>query len=292
MKANIKENQELMEKDMNFFSGKTEKVEVLEEEKAIIHYISTPDKDRGGDIVDPKGMDDSDFSKSPSVWYNHEYRWNPHALPVGKSLWRKKESGGILAKTQFNSLDFSQDVYSLHKNGDMETWSIGWSPNRKFKDAMKYNEDEETLYIYKWLLFEYSSAPIAMNPNAGDKIKALQEMQFKSITMKNLINNLEVEVDVKEQVEQMQKQFDELQASYKALEELIKNPNGDIEKLSKEIEEIKKTIEEKEKMVEEEIKTNIEEPKKVENLGFTDEQLKSLLHQTIAGEFSRLKGLE
>src|SRR5438093_8430298 len=69
--------------------------EFNEAERSIVHYITTPDRDRGGDVVNPFGMLDKDFSKSPTVFYNHRYM-----LPVAKSLWRKAEAQGVLAKTQ------------------------------------------------------------------------------------------------------------------------------------------------------------------------------------------------
>lgn len=136
--------------------------EFNEAERSIVHYITTPDRDRGGDVVNPFGMIDTDFSKSPTVFYNHRYM-----LPVAKSLWRKADDKGVLAKTQFSTVEYAQDIYRLHKEGIINTWSIGFRiPNNP--DAVKYDEASKTLFINIWELLEYSSAPIAMNPNCLD----------------------------------------------------------------------------------------------------------------------------
>ncbi len=136
--------------------------EFNEAERSIVHYITTPDRDRGGDVVNPFGMIDTDFSKSPTVFYNHRYM-----LPVAKSLWRKADDKGVLAKTQFSTVEYAQDIYRLHKEGIINTWSIGFRiPNNP--DAVKYDEPSKTLFINIWELLEYSSAPIAMNPNCLD----------------------------------------------------------------------------------------------------------------------------
>lgn len=162
--------------NMRIFNVKAEQVETLEKERSIVHYISTNDLDRGRDIVDPDGMDAKDFKKSPSVWYNHNYAYDASALPIAKSLWQKTNERGVLAKTQFAKTEFADDIYYLHKENFMKSWSIGWLPQLdnkgNIKDgALKYDEKSNKLFIYLWTLLEYSSAPIAMNPNALDEAK-------------------------------------------------------------------------------------------------------------------------
>lgn len=187
---------------MRVFSLKAEKVEELEAERSIIHFISTPDLDRGRDIVDPKGMDATDFLKSPSVWYNHNYMWDPNAVPIGKAMWVKKKDDGVLAKTQFAETQFADDIYYMHKNDYVASWSIGWEPQRDPKTgqvkegALIYDEGARKLFINKWVLFEYSSAPIAMNPDALDQMKEFiplaKSFQTKEI-LKASLENFELE---------------------------------------------------------------------------------------------------
>ena len=153
--------------------------EFNEAERSIVHFITTPDRDRGGDIVNPFGMIDADFAKSPSVFYNHNYN-----LPVAKSLWRKATDGGVLAKTKFSKTDFANDIYTLHKEGIINTWSIGFRiPDSD--DAVNYDKKTNTLFINRWELVEYSSAPIAMNPNSLDIQKGTEPLMdwIKMITL-------------------------------------------------------------------------------------------------------------
>ena len=53
-----------VEKTIEF---KAESAEKLKNERAIVHFISTPNLDRVRDVLDPKGMDDKEFSLVPSV---------------------------------------------------------------------------------------------------------------------------------------------------------------------------------------------------------------------------------
>jgi len=279
-----------------FFNVKAEKVEVLRNERAIVHFITTPDLDRGRDIVDPKGMNDEDFSKSPSVWYNHNYMFNPDALPIGKSLWRKKKEEGVLAKTQFADHAFAQDIYELHSGDFMSTWSIGWLPD-KGKDAIEYDDKENILKIHKWILFEYSSAPIAMNPNAGDQIKAMKEIQWKSFFTKELIDKAETELILKEQIKSFEDRIKVLTDAQAEMQKLIEGKTGveNLTQLENKIAELQNLIEEGLKNVQAEVLKQVKEIKpepKPENLGDLSEVIKRELPGMIAGEFRRLQGKE
>jgi hypothetical protein len=157
--------------------------ELNDRDRSIVHYITTPDRDRQGEIVNPFGMNDKDFSKAPSVFYNHNYN-----LPVGKSLWRQPESEGVLAKTKFGSTDFAKDIYTLHKEDIIRTWSIGFRIAENEK-SISFDELTETMFIDSWELIEYSSAPVAVNPNCLDKIKTI----VKSIELKHEVDLLEAQ---------------------------------------------------------------------------------------------------
>jgi len=218
------------EVEREFFEIKAETVELLEEEKAIVHYISTPDIDRGGDVVDPKGMDDKDFAKSPSVWYNHEYMWNPHAKPIGKSAWRKKKDEGVLAKTVFSKTSIeADDIYNLHKEGIIGSWSIGFTVP---EGGIEHDVKKNITYINKWKLFEYSSAPLAMNPNALDQMKSV----VKSEQFKNLVDVYSIKNEVELNIADFKKQIEEILEIKKQVEERLKVDNNEkIDMLEKEI---------------------------------------------------------
>lgn len=249
---------DLLAKEIKKFSVKSGDMEIKDDERSIIHYISTNDKDRGGDIVDPEGMDDKDFAKSPSVWYNHNYRYDNNAIPIAKSLWRKKESNGVLTKTNFATTLFADDIYELHKGNFIESWSIGWQPRfdaqgNVVKGAVEYNEKTNVTYINLWDLLEYSSAPIAMNPNALDQIKAISGLNFKSDMTSKMLDELKFQIQITEVVEAISRDFKDLNE----LVNELKNENqvlaGDIKDLTEMIEADK---EEAKKKIKDEVKKN------------------------------------
>lgn len=233
----------LKNQELNYLEFSKSSVEKLEAERAIIHYISTNDIDRVRDIMYPDGMDAGEFNRTAkSVWYNHNYKYDPNALPIGRNQWLKKKPDGILAKTEFTGLDFADDVYYLHKNDFVNTWSIGFTPVYDKNGEIKKDTIENingVTHWKQWKLFEYSSAPIPANVYAGDVakslIKDLKSKEFKSLVEeeynKNLINS----------------QIKELKTEIEKIKELLKELNVDdifsvVEDNEKSIAEIKSQI--------------------------------------------------
>lgn len=258
--------------DCKTFEIKAETVEKVKEERAIVHYISTSDKDWGGDIVNPKGMDDSEYSKSPTVFYNHKYD-----LPIAKSLWRKVDDKGVLAKTQFSKKSlFADDIYGLHEEGIINTWSIGWQPKmengRVKKGALEYDDEKGILHINEWDLVEYSSAPLAMNPNALDQIKTM----VKSIEAKNIVKDMEAIVDVKKSIEEQKEEL-------KKVLDLINEMKGFIDNLD--FKSYDERLNEFEKELIEQKKTFIN---KIKNTLETSGDVRERAKKMVAGEVRRL----
>jgi len=218
-------------KEIKWIETKSEKPEKLKSERAIKHFISTIDLDRQRDIMMPKGMYDKEYSKSPAVWYNHNYTWNPNALPIAKSMWRQKTDEGVLAKTEFATTEFADDVYMLHEGEFMNTWSIGFRPYRDKsgnteKDSIERDEKKNITIWHKWELLEYSSAPIAANPNARDMVKDLLSMNFKSGLMIDMIKTTALEIEIKSQLEELKSEVEELKKTNELLQSLIEKTNS------------------------------------------------------------------
>lgn len=227
---------------------KAESVEKLKSERAIVHYISTPDLDRVRDIMNPKGMKDEDFSKAPSVWYNHNYKYDPNALPIARSLWRKKKDEGVLTKTEFATTEFADDVYLLHDGGFINTWSIGFRPsydkNGNIKEgSIRYDEGKNITTWDEWYLLEYSSAPLPANIEALDVVKELQDMNFKSEITKQMVSESAFKIEVTKALESFQSELKKI----KELEDLIKAISNDeiisdLEKAEKRILELENEV--------------------------------------------------
>jgi len=152
---------ELLTKQYN-----TEKREFDSKERTIVHYITTTAVDEYKEVVKPDGMDDSKFR---AVLWNHSYGFSwfddmtppPSQLVIGKSLWRKKESGGVLAKTQFADTTLGNDVMKFNAEGLINSWSIGFKTKKKELD-----EKTGVTTILEWELWEYSSVIFPANPEA------------------------------------------------------------------------------------------------------------------------------
>lgn len=240
----------LKSNDIQFFTVKADKPERLKSERAIVHFISTPQLDRQRDVMNPRGMDDKEFSNSPSVWYNHNYHYDPSALPIGKSLWRKKQDEGVLAKTQFATTLLADEVYTLHESDFMNTWSIGFRPVKDKngvieKDSIVFDEAKNITTWNKWNLIEYSSAPIAANVNALDQVKQLQEMNFKSHEIVEMVKSVSLEVEIKSKMELMQSELNELKSLKELLNELIEKTETN----EKDILEVSNLLQQKENTV-------------------------------------------
>ncbi len=214
---NIEELNEVIKKDdyQIDIEIKSEPIEKLRSERAIVHYISTSDVDRVRDVLNPKGMDDKEFSKtSKPVWYAHNYKFDPNALPIGRNLWLKKKEDGVLAKTEFNDLDFSDDVYRLHLNGFINTWSVGVRPvtdsNGRIKDgSLKFDEKKNITYWDEWKLVEYSSAPLPANVFASDVYKSIVK-EVKSRELKSFLQEGYMKVEIEEQLKSFRNEMEQL----------------------------------------------------------------------------------
>lgn len=269
----------LKSNDIQFFTVKADKPERLKSERAIVHFISTPQIDRQRDIMNPKGMDDKEFSNSPSVWYNHNYHYDPSALPIGKSLWRKKQEEGVLAKTQFATTLLADEVYTLHESDFMNTWSIGFRPVKDKngvteKDSIVFDEAKNITTWNKWNLIEYSSAPIAANVSALDQVKQLQDMNFKSHEITEMIKSVSLEVGINNQLTLMKGDIEELKNLKSLLETLIEKTETN----EKDILEVSNLLQNKQKTITKNISTEL--PAKPM---LTDDKIKSLVRDIVGG---------
>jgi len=161
----------------------SEKKDFNEAERTIKHYISTDTIDRYGEILNPKGMLDENYSKNPIVLYSHNLGFfstpEPSKAIIGKSLYRAVEEHGVVAKTKFADTSLANDVMIFNKEGFMNTWSVGWMP---LSEPESRNGSD---YFKEWELLEYSAVIIPANPDAVN----LMFKEFKSEEMKGILTN-------------------------------------------------------------------------------------------------------
>jgi len=244
-------------------SLRLEPVETLEEERAIIHWITTSDLDRDNDVIDPKGMDDSEYEQTKTVLFNHNSFY-----PIGKSGWRKKKEEGVLAKSYFSKTPFANDVYTWHKEGVINAWSVSFMPllknGRIAEDAIEYDEKKNLRKFLKWKLLEYSSVPIPANPQAIDMAKSMT----KSLEGTQLIDIASVRLDVEAQLKEYASAISEITELKSQLQELlsIKDSFSKLAELEASILELSQEIETKTNEIKIEAKAETLDQNKIDNI--------------------------
>jgi HK97 family phage prohead protease len=181
---------------------------IEEQERTIVHYITTKAVDRFGDKIYPEGMDDTDYRKNPIVLFAHD----SSELTIGKNLWLRKDEKGILAKTQFADTKIGMDLFRLNKNGFLNAWSIGFiipEGGSEYADGVNH--------IRKWNLLEYSSVPLPANPESlnlmlkevsDDRLKRYLQMSYDS----DHYELIRMSKRVDDRISELEKKFDRFES--------------------------------------------------------------------------------
>ena len=139
--------------------------------RSVLSKISTEAIDRDGEVLIADGCDTSEFSSSPTVFFNHDYN-----QPVGKCVGLTKAPGAIIAKTQMADRPpshqgewFPDTLLSLFKQGVVNGFSVGFAPQRDRQptksDRLKFGDAVKRVYS-RWKMLEYSVAPLPANQEA------------------------------------------------------------------------------------------------------------------------------
>jgi hypothetical protein len=153
---------------------------------------------------------------------------------VGKSLWRKSDGDGVLAKTQFANTPFADDVYQLNKEGVLNAWSIGFIPRK-----WEFDEKGKITTFTDIELLEYSSVSVPMNQDAvTEGIK-----MCKTFEVKELLNKQIEESKMTQEILSFKKELKDLKDLVNERSELLsKDYLEDLEKAERRILELEKEI--------------------------------------------------
>jgi len=191
-----------------------------DDELTISHYISTITPDRYGDIVNPSGMDATNYAKNPVVLFGHR----SNSLVIGKNLELQVRHNGVSAVTKFADTDQGREIYKLNRDGFLNAWSIGFIPKREVE---KKDEISGKVYnhIEEWELLEYSSVPIPANPDCLNlMLKDLQDVTIKNI--------LEEENESLIHYNQLSADISALKSELSSFNSNISNLNGNVTELN------------------------------------------------------------
>ena len=163
-----------------------------------VNYATITDNslDRQGEIVDPDGMDFTNFMQNGVVLYGHAYQ-GIDSIPVGKiaslSLIHENERKKLDAGFVFQGDDVTPLISAVRKSwerGFLNTVSIGFL-------AKEYNDN----IITKSELLEFSIVPVPANPMAL-RLNGFTDAEVKAlgvdVTPETLIADLEAMVVTKE----------------------------------------------------------------------------------------------
>lgn len=131
---------------------------VNQQEREILHLVSTPAQDRAGDVVEPGGADVSNYLKNPVVLVDHDYRTEKI---IGKATTVEIREDGVWARTKFRDTPLGKESFSIASEG-LGGWSIGFRPIEY--EAMKDDKGRTRGFRFgKWEMLEYSLVAIPMN---------------------------------------------------------------------------------------------------------------------------------
>lgn len=169
---------EVREKGLMRVSTIPKSVDLNEDERADISFVTTDAVDRDYEVVLPGGADWKQFKKNPVVTFAHKY----DEPPVGRSMWVKRDQkgnvDGWLAKTAYIKRPdgwegqwFPDAIWHFIKEKAMPGKSIGFIPlNFRAPDEKEIIKRPELAkcrgVIDKWLALEYAVTPVQSNPDA------------------------------------------------------------------------------------------------------------------------------
>lgn len=118
--------------------------------------VSTPARDRQGDIVEPAGLDFAAYLDNPVVLWAHDLT----RPPIGRILDIDVGVSAVTATVQFAETPFAREVFDLYAEGFLHAWSVGFLP----RDWERLDDGEHGFRILAAEVVEVSAVPVPANP--------------------------------------------------------------------------------------------------------------------------------
>lgn len=152
--------------------------DVVEKERAVIARIGGRAVDRHRSIIDPSGIDISQYNKNRIVLWEHGRDPHRGMLPVGRNKWIKVDGDKLIAKTLFRNDAYSEDLFQAYASEDLKGWSINVlaheasSPTREEMRSSPELESGCDIIYRRTELVEYSAVAIPSHRDALTMIVA------------------------------------------------------------------------------------------------------------------------
>ena len=148
--------------------------------------ITTNTVDRQGEIVDPDGLDLTNFLRIGSVLYGHHYD-GMEGIPVGRpyalELIHDGDQKQLRAEWEWQEDDVSPLITAVKKSWQrdfLRTVSIGFIP-------LEWERESKVPTITKAELLEFSIVPVPANPQAM-RLNGLSDDEMSAITRIELLD--------------------------------------------------------------------------------------------------------
>ncbi len=147
--------------------------------------ICTPQLDRQGDIVEPEGLDFTNYLNNPVLLWAHDV----NRPPVGKIVEINNGGSEITAIVEFAETDFASEVFELYAGGYLNAWSIGFIPQRWKR--MSKNEGGG-FHVYQAEIVEVSAVPVPANAKALTKaLEGISDQDLQQSLQNEMSKNSE-----------------------------------------------------------------------------------------------------
>jgi uncharacterized protein len=165
--------------------------------------------DRDREVLDPNGMDSTDFEKNPILFYGHDYTSVENVVGLVVALKRETDADGRVtgwyAKCQLAERPEDHEgpwrpdtVLALMRQGIIRGVSVGFDPvqvrNATADDRKRYGASAERVFS-RWKLLELSVAPLPANQDALVEAvaKAIKGEQITEDAARELLPDLVIE---------------------------------------------------------------------------------------------------
>jgi HK97 family phage prohead protease len=198
----------------------------------VVEFIASKEiVDRGGDVVNIKGIDIKNFKKNPVILWSHDR----NGLPVGKANSVRKSGDELIMKVEFPTEEeyaFGDTVFKLIKGGYINATSIGIIPDY---DSMEYPDNKKIAgksirrLINKSEIFELSIVPVPMNQEALATGKSLTKALDEGLINQDDYDKLTTEEDIELETKDLKEENIELKSQLAAMELLLKEQEMEAE---------------------------------------------------------------
>lgn len=141
------------------------------DDRTLDFVISTSEVDRDGDVIDPKGLDFSNYKKNPVVLAFHD-----SSKPIGKTTKLRVGSDKVTASVKFMGPELSEEadrIFRMSREGFISGASIGFIPKDfELSEDRPGGLDFKSAEILEWSVVSIPSNSSSLAERSRDTIQS------------------------------------------------------------------------------------------------------------------------